>query len=109
EGESLALDLFYNDNWAQAHPDSSPALLYQQLGGSEVQSGVWERISPGHYRTRLPLQAGQPYLGAVRWADASLPFGPFARHHNPEWETPPHTLYALREAAQISGGSQLNL
>lgn len=109
EGDSLALDLFYNEIWAQAHPDSTPTVLYQQLGSTQPQSGVWERISPGHYRTRLPLQGGQPYLGAVQWADASLPFGPFARHHNPEWEIAPQKLYALRDAAQISGGSQLSL
>lgn len=109
EGSSLALDLFYNDDWAQQHADSAPVIIAQQLGSAQPQQGVWERIRPGHYRTHLPLSGDQPYLGAVQWGEASLPFGPFALQRNPEWETPPHMLHALREAAQTSNGGQLNL
>lgn len=109
EGETLALDLFYNTDWAQAHPDSAPTILYQQLGTEAPQRALWERISPGHYRAHLPLKGGHPYLGAVQWGTTHLPFGPFGLQRNPEWETRPHMLYALRDAAQTSAGGQLNL
>lgn len=109
DGDHLVLDLFYNEQWAADNTGTSPSVVYQQIGQPAAQRGIWERISPGHYRASLPLSAGSPYLGAVQWAGASLPFGPFALQQNAEWVRPPHMLQALKDAARISGGGQVNL
>jgi uncharacterized membrane protein len=109
DGSSLVLDLFYNETWAEDHTKSSPTLVYQRLDTEVPGSGVWERMSPGHFQARLPLKPGSPYLGAVQWDDATLPFGPVAVQENIEWQTPPATLQALKTAALTSGGGPANL
>ncbi len=109
DGNTLVLDLFYNDEWEEEHPGSSPSIVYQQLETPGSEQGTWERISPGHYQARLDLKTGQPYLGAVQWAGASLAFGPVSLQQNLEWATPPAMLQTLMEAAETSGGGPVNL
>ncbi|MBC2594407.1 VWA domain-containing protein [Ruficoccus amylovorans] len=109
EGSTLLLDLFYDEQWANEHPGSSPVIVYQQLDTATPAHGLWERLSPGHYRARLPLPTGQPTLGAVQWGDATLPFGPIGVQENLEWQTPATMLQALRDTARLSGGGPANL
>lgn len=109
DGNSLALNLYYDVDSVETGNSPSPSIAFQQVGQAEVHEGTWERISPGHYRTMLPLESGAPYLGAVIWGEKSLPFGPISVQENIEWARPPTMLQALKDAAEQSRGGPITL
>ncbi|WOO39717.1 VWA domain-containing protein [Rubellicoccus peritrichatus] len=109
DGSTLVTDLFYSDEWDDTIADSTPSIVYTQGGIDEAKEGQWERMAPGHFVTRIPLEDHTPYRGAVQWNDATIPFGPLATQENREWDTAPAQLNALQATANASGGGAVTL
>lgn len=110
-GSDLELDLFYNESWAQKMA-VSPPVLNVSMGVEEKKtaSPTWSRMSPGHFRATLEVEAGALVRGAVQIGNQAVAFGPLSRWGGLEWEKSRGRQEELRSLAKLSGGKErLNL
>lgn len=116
DGSRMLIDLRHDDTWLSRLALTPPRLIYTIGSGNNPVTAPWEKIAPGHYQAALELPPGQWIRGAVALPPApgaeakenvhplALPFGPVSAALNPEWETDPSRIEALRNLSSASGG-----
>jgi hypothetical protein len=110
EGERLALDLLYDDDWNARIAQTPPVAMLAESGGTTnavtTRPLIWEKIEPGRFRATTALAPGKMARGAVRVGAVALPFGPIAVSGSAEWSFDRARLDELRQLSQRSGGQE---
>ncbi len=104
DGAALTVEFLHDGAWVRDLALKPPALRTASGGDNAVAEIPWERMAPGRYRARLDLEAGRAVRGAVLAGGHVLPFGPVETSVNPEWDTAPARIEALRSVSDASGG-----
>lgn len=109
-GDRLNLDLLYDDTWTARIAQTPPVAMVAESGGTSAavttRSVVWEKISPGIFRTSLGLVPGRVLRGSVRVGNVALPFGPMTVSGAAEWAFDRDRLLELDRLSIRSGGQQ---
>ncbi|MEM7143702.1 MAG: VWA domain-containing protein [Verrucomicrobiota bacterium] len=107
-GTQLAIDLFYDDDWNDRFAEDPPRCLISSsnLKGN-LDSLVWQRLSPSHFSTTRHLDPGETVRGVVQVGSHAIPFGPLVVGSSPEWAFDPSQIEKLREISIASGGRNL--
>jgi hypothetical protein len=105
-GTSLEVDFFHEPSWEEIVASTPPRLRFLDHSLPQPQNASWERITPGHFRARLPLSPGNLVQGAVQLGSQSFPFGPLLVPANAEWLKNPAALAELRSVVAATGGSE---
>jgi hypothetical protein len=101
----MEVDLFY----AQEHAEriaKTPPVIRGSDGRGEVVEGKWEKMVPGHFRTRMAVRPGEVMNGVVRAGGWTLPFGPVAVPASSEWLRDPASQSELRALVRATGGRE---
>ncbi len=110
EGERLALELLYDETWANRIAQAAPTATLAESGGLSAavttRPIVWEKIEPGRFRATVDLTPGRMARGAVRVGAAALAFGPLAVSGSAEWSFERARLIELQQLSARSGGQQ---
>jgi hypothetical protein len=104
-GNVMEVDLFY----AQEHAEriaKTPPVIRGSDGRGEVVEGKWEKMVPGHFRTRMAVRPGEVMNGVVRAGGWTLPFGPVAVPASSEWLRDPASQSELRALVRATGGRE---
>ncbi len=104
DGATLSVEFLHDESWTERLAMKPPALRVAAGADGKPAEVAWEKMSPGRYRALLGLEAGKYVRGAVLAGDAALPFGPVETSVNPEWDTSPARIEALRAVSDASGG-----
>ena len=104
DGATLSVEFLHDESWTERLAMHPPALRVAWGADGKPADVAWEKMSPGRYRALLALEAGKYVRGAVLAGDAALPFGPVETSVNPEWDTSPSRVEALRAVSDASGG-----
>ncbi|MFC5456362.1 VWA domain-containing protein [Prosthecobacter fluviatilis] len=108
EGNTLTLDLLYDEEWAPKLRAKAPrVVLAHGLRAEGSHELAWERVSPGHYQTRTELPEGEMVRGAVQVAGQAVSFGPVIVGTSTEWAFDESRVEELRRVSQTSGGREL--
>lgn len=105
-GTELEVDFYYEDSWNARVSSGPPRLRLSGAAVEAVRDGVWERMAPGHFRARVPLQPGEKVSGAVQIDKVSMPFGPLAVSSSAEWRRNPEALAEVRALSVATGGRE---
>jgi uncharacterized membrane protein len=106
-GNELSLRLMLDREWDQRLSGAPPHLQVMEGATGEPREVAWERIGPGRFEARLPLEPGRVYRGAVGVGAAVLPFGPIEGTRGAEWSFDPARVAELHAVAQQSGGGEI--
>ena len=103
-GNSLQIDLFYDNSW-EARLAAGGAGLSVAYGMDGAAKRVpWERAGPGHFKSTVALRGGEVLRGVMQLGEFSLPFGPVSGSVEAEWSFDRERLTELRELVRLSGG-----
>jgi hypothetical protein len=105
-GTELEVDFYYEDSWAARMSGGPPRLRLSGASEDAVREGAWERMAPGHFRARVPLQPGEVVSGAVQVDKTTLPFGPLMVPSAVEWRRNPEVLAEVRALVSATGGRE---
>lgn len=106
EGTDLEVDFHYDPEWAPIFSSDPPVVLVSGTGMEPMQQ-PWERMAPGHFRMRLPMEQGKTYGGVIRAGGELLRFGPAEIGLEAEWEFDPERRRELSALARFTGGREL--
>lgn len=104
EGLDLLLDLYYDDTWISKIASQPPRLHWIQQGSSNILEKSWEKMSPGHFFTRVRIEPGKVMRGSVSVGDSALPFGPLLVQSDVEWDFSPKKHFDFKSLIQKTGG-----
>ena len=105
-GTELEVDLFYDEQWTERIAAHAPKLLLAGVRPGESREVPWDRLAPGHFRTRLALAPGEKTRGAVQIGKTTLPFGPVQAGKGVEWQFRREAPAELRALSAASGGRE---
>ncbi|MEM0967748.1 MAG: VWA domain-containing protein [Verrucomicrobiota bacterium] len=109
DGSELLIDLFLSEETDHQYlRQGFPRILLSEGSGRAEQRReiTWERLAPGHFRTRTHLTPGLRTQGAVQIGSHALPFGPVTLGHLPEWNFDRQRIEELKSLSAQSGGKQ---
>ena len=104
-GNVLEAEFYYGAEHAEKIAKSPPVLKLSD-GKGEVREGGWERMTPGHFRARIGLKAGDVASGVVRAGGWTLPFGPVVIPASAEWVRDAGVVGDVRMLVQATGGRE---
>jgi hypothetical protein len=104
-GNVLEAEFFYGAEHAEKIAKLPPVLKLSD-GKGEVREGGWERMTPGHFRARIALKAGDVASGVVRAGGWTLPFGPVVIPASAEWVRDAGVVGDVRMLVQATGGRE---
>jgi len=107
DGTEFTLDLLHDDSWTERL--ATPPRIFMAETGSfdKVKEITWRRLAPGHFQAKTQLEHGKMARGAIQIGDVALPFGPIAVGGSPEWAFDPTRVEELKQASELSGGTEL--
>lgn len=104
-GDEIEMDLYFDREWQAKFADRPPVIKLMNLQASnQMQEKLWERLSPGQFKTRLRLNPDQKMVGAISVGNTHLSFGPLELGHHVEWFPNQNVEHELRTIARQSGG-----
>jgi hypothetical protein len=104
-GNVLEVEFFYGSEHAETIAKGPPILRLSDVKG-EVREGEWQRMTPGHFRSRIALKAGDVANGVVRAGGWTLPFGPVLVPAAAEWVRDVGVVGDVRMLVQATGGRE---
>ncbi|WP_395738411.1 VWA domain-containing protein [Prosthecobacter sp.] len=108
DGNTLTLDLLYDDAWEPKLRAKAPrVVLAHGLRAEGSHELAWERVAPGHFQTSVELPEGEMVRGAVQVGGQSISFGPTIVGTSTEWAFDEARVEELRRVSQTSGGREL--
>jgi hypothetical protein len=105
-GTEVEVDFYYEDSWMPRMSAGPPRLRLNAASADAVRDGAWERMAPGHFRARVPVQPGEAVSGAVQVDKLTLPFGPLVVSSAAEWRRSAEALAEVRALVAASGGRE---
>jgi hypothetical protein len=105
-GTELEVDFYYEDSWTARLSGGPPRLRLSGAETDTARDGAWERMAPGHFRARVPLQPGEIVSGAVQVDKVTLPFGPLQVSASAEWRRSADALADVRALVASTGGRE---
>ncbi len=109
DGTELSIDLLHDESWTE-RLSVAPRIFLEDmkgLGEERITEIMWERIAPGHFQAKAPLEFARPARGAIQVGDTALSFGPVVVGGSPEWSFDPSRVDELRQVAARTGGEEL--
>lgn len=106
DGNQLLMELLYNDEREMDVARTPPRLLISRDPAREIETLTWERMEPGRYQARLPLEPGISVRGAAQVGASAIPFGPIVLGRSPEWNFEPRRIEELKHLSRLSGGEE---
>lgn len=108
EGNTLTLDLLYDEEWEPKMRAKAPrVVLAHGLRADSQHELAWERVAPGHFQTSTELPEGEMVRGAVQVGGQAISFGPTVVGTSTEWAFDEQRVEELRRVSQASGGREL--
>jgi hypothetical protein len=108
EGNTLTLDLFYDEEWEPKLRAKAPrVVLAHGLRAEASHELAWERVAPGHFQTSTELPEGEMVRGAVQVGGQAISFGPAIVGTSTEWAFDEARVEELRRVSLTSGGREL--
>jgi hypothetical protein len=105
-GTDLEVDFYYEESWNERMSAGPPRLRLAGASTEGVREGSWERMAPGHFRARVPLQPGEPVSGALQVDKWTMPFGPLSVPFAAEWRRSQEALAEVRALVAATGGRE---
>ena len=106
DGNTLSMDLYFDQRWNQKFTDNIPSIHIQSQNFA-VREGNWRRLSPGRYNTTLDLKSGETVKGVIKGSDFTVPFGPLKAGIDMEWVFDRRKIQDLNILSQLSGGKEI--
>jgi len=103
-GETLKLELHYDEAWIDAWAETPPQLITSTSGSDGTTRQRWRRIRPGIFEAEVVISGSQILNGAIQAGRHVIPFGPIAGTIGAEWQFNPAMPKTLQQVAQASGG-----
>lgn len=108
EGNTLTLDLLYDEEWEPKLRAKAPrVVLAHGLRADGQHELAWERVAPGHFQASTELPEGEMVRGAVQVGGQAISFGPTVVGTSTEWAFDEARVEELRRVSQASGGREL--
>ena len=107
-GNSLSLNFYYDQQWADRFSRKMPELYLKSDGESKVNKMYWRRLLPGVFSSRIDMKSGETVNGLIKVDDQVVPFGPITSDKDTEWRFDQKTIEELRNLSTLSGGREIN-
>ena len=106
--EVVGTELFvYDESWEKVLSVHSPKLVIFADEENGEQSVAWERLRPGHFRTRVNLPFSRALRGVVQIDRQGIPFGPISVGKSPEWDFNAQRIVEIKSLSKSSGGQEV--
>jgi len=106
-GHELTLRLLLDRDWDERVTSAPPMVQVVEGARGEPLPLSWERIGPGRFEARLPVEPGRIYRGAVGVGGTTLAFGPVEGARGAEWAFDRRRVQELLAVAHQSGGGEI--
>lgn len=105
-GSVLQADLLYDASWEQPLSKQAPRMVVAEGAGGDARPVTWQRMEPGRFSCRIPLDGISWLRGAVQLGQHALPFGPVSAGGDAEWRPERSRVEDLRAASARTGGEE---